>query len=127
MDIILDTHAIIWFLEDDKRLSRAALDAINNLENVIYVSIASVWEVAIKLSTRKLAFDGGIGNFIEAIHINDFELLDISPRHIKMVAELPFIHRDPFDRMLVAQAMTEDMTILTVDENVTKYEIKSVW
>ena len=127
MDIILDTHAAIWFFEDDKRLSKLAIDAIYDLENMIYVSIASVWEVAIKLSTGKLTFDGGIENFIETIYKNEFELLDISPRHTKMVAELPFIHRDPFDRMLVAQAMIEDMTVLTVDENIVKYEIKSMW
>jgi len=127
MDVILDTHVAIWFFEDDKRLSKVAVDTIYDLDNMIYVSVASVWEFAIKLSTGKLTFDGGIENFIETILKNEFELLDISPRHTKLVAALPFIHRDPFDRMLAAQAMAEDMTILTVDENVTKYKIKSMW
>jgi len=127
MDIILDTHAVIWFFEDNKRLSKTAIDTIYNLENMIYVSSASVWELAIKLSTGKLVFDGGIENFIETIYKNEFELLGISPKHIKMVAVLPFIHRDPFDRMIVAQAIAEDMAIMTVDENVVKYEIMSIW
>ncbi|MCL2873447.1 MAG: type II toxin-antitoxin system VapC family toxin [Defluviitaleaceae bacterium] len=127
MGIILDTHVAIWFFEGDKRLSKSAIDAICDLDNMIYVSIASVWEVSIKLSTGKLKFDGGIENFIETIYKNEFELLGISPRHTKTIAELPFIHRDPFDRMLVAQAIAEDMAILTVDENIARYEIKSMW
>jgi len=127
MDILLDTHAAIWFFEDDKKLSKTAVDAIYNLENMIYVSIASVWELAIKLSTGKLTFDGGIENFIETVYQNEFELLGISPKHIKSVVDLPFIHRDPFDRMMIAQAMVEDMTMITVDENILKYEISTIW
>jgi len=127
MDIILDTHAAIWFFEDDKRLSKTAIDAICNLKNGIYVSIASVWEMAIKLSTGKLVFDGDIDNFLETIYKNEFELLNISPKHIKTVTGLPFIHRDPFDRMLMAQAIVEDMPIITVDENILKYDIDYIW
>jgi len=127
MDILLDTHATIWFFEGDKRLSKTAIDVIYNLENVIYVSIASVWELAIKLSTGKLEFDGGIESFIETIHKNEFVLLDISSNHIKAVVDLPFIHRDPFDRILIAQASVERMAILTVDENISKYDIDTRW
>ena len=127
MDIILDTHTLIWFFEDDQRLSKLAIDTIYNIENIIYVSLASVWEVAIKLSIGKLTFNGGIEKFIEAIYENEFKLLDISPRHAKAVAKLPFIHRDPFDRMLIAQAITEDMTVLTLDENIVKYEVNYMW
>jgi PIN domain nuclease of toxin-antitoxin system len=127
MNILLDTHAAIWFFEDDKRLSKSAIDAIYNLENMIYVSIASVWEAGIKISTGKLNFDDGINGFIETVYKNEFSLLEITPEHIKRVTELPFIHRDPFDRMMVAQAIVEDMTIMTVDENIVKYEVSHIW
>ena len=80
-----------------------------------------------KLSTGKLEFGGGIENFIETIYRNEFALLDISSKHIKTVVELPFIHRDPFDRMLIAQAIVENMTIITVDEDILKYNINYIW
>ena len=127
MDILLDTHAAIQFFEDDKRLSKSAVEAICNLENMIYISIVSPWELGIKLSTGKLDFDDGIGGFMEATDKNDFMLLGINPEHIKAATNLPLIHRDPFDRMLIAQATVEKMTILTIDENITKYNIKIIW
>jgi len=127
MDILLDTHAVLWFFQDDKRLSKTVVDVIYNLENMIYVSIASVWEVAIKLSTGKLKFSGDIESFIATIHRNEFELLDISTGHVEMTTHLPFVHRDPFDRILVAQAMVEDMAIVTVDENILKYDVNIIW
>jgi len=127
MDILLDTHAVIWFFEDDNRLSKSAVEAIFNLDNMIYVSIASLWEVGIKFSTGKLNLNGGIDGFIEAIDKNEFRLLEVSPEHIKKVTELPFIHRDPFDRILIAQANVEGMTVMTVDENILKYEVGTIW
>ena len=127
MNILLDTHAIIWFFENDNRLSKNAVEIIYNLENMIYVSMVSIWEVAIKMSTGKLNFDGGIDNFIKSIYQNEFELLDISPKHTKIISTLSFIHRDPFDRMLIAQAIADDLIIMTVDENIIKYDIECVW
>ena len=127
MNILLDTHAALWFFENDDRLSKSALDAIYNLENMIYVSMASLWEIAVKISIGKLKFDGGIDGFIEAIHKNEFCLLEISPEHIKMIMDLPLIHRDPFDRMLIAQAAVEDMAIMTLDANIMKYDVRSIW
>ena len=127
MNILLDTHAVIWFFENNKRLSQTAIDVVYDLENMIYVSVASVWEVAIKLSTGKLEFSGGIDNFIETIYKNEFDLLDIRPNHIKASARLPFIHRDPFDRMLIAQSVAEGMAIVTADEHILKYDISTIW
>ena len=127
MDIIIDTHAAIWLFEGNEKMSESTREILNDLKNMVYVSIASVWEVAIKISTGKLEFDGGIENFIDTIYRNEFELLNISPKHIKTVTGLPYIHRDPFDRMLVAQAIVEDMAIMTTDDNIIKYEIKSIW
>ena len=127
MDILLDTHAVIWFFEDDERLSQSAKESIFDLNSMIHVSIASLWEFAIKLSAGKLAFDGGIDGFIEAVYENEFTLLEIAPKHIKMITALPFVHRDPFDRIIVAQAMVEDMTIVTADNNIVKYGISHIW
>ena len=127
MDILLDTHAAIWFFDDDKRLSKSAKEIIFDLDNMIHISIASLWELAIKLSAGKLEFDGGIDGFIEAVYKNEFDLLEISPKHIKTVTALPFIHRDPFDRIIVAQAIVEDMVIVTADDNIVKYDINHIW
>ena len=127
MDILLDTHAAKWFLDGDKRLSKPAMEAIYDPGNSIYISIVSVWEVAIKLSIGKLQVNGGINQIIEAVDDNGFLLLDISLEHITELVKLPFIHRDPFDRMLIAQAKAEDMAIMTADANITEYDIKHIW
>jgi len=127
MNVLLDIHSVLWFFEDDEKLSKSAIEVICNNENNKFVSIATIWETAIKYSIGKLKLDGGIDGFIESIDDNGFLLLEISPEHTKAVTQLPFIHRDPFDRMLIAQAIIEDMTIMTVDENVIKYEINSIW
>ena len=127
MDILLDTHAAIWFFEDDIRLSKASIEAICDLDNMIYISIASLWELAVKLSIGKLEFYGGIDGFIETTLKNEFIFLKISPEHIQTVTKLPFIHRDPFDRMIVAQATVEDMAIVTTDDNILKYNINPIW
>ena len=127
MDILLDTHAAIWFFEDDERLSQSAKEAIFDLCNSVYISIASLWELAIKISTGKLDFDRGIDGFIGAVIDNGFILLDISPEHTKTVSTLPFIHRDPFDRMIIAQAMVENITVVTADDNISKYDINHIW
>jgi len=127
MDILLDTHAVLWFLKGDEKMPKTTVGMVNAPDNRKYVSIASIWEVAIKISSGKLSVDGGIDGFIEAIEDNGFLLLDIDPYHIKTVAELPFIHRDPFDRMIIAQAMAEDMPVMTVDSNILQYGINIVW
>lgn len=127
MDILLDTHVAKWFFDDDKRLSKSAIDAIYNQDNNIYISVASLWEMAIKLSIGKLHLNGGIDKFIEAVDDSGFLLLGIAPEHVSEVAKLPIIHRDPFDRILIAQVMIENMVIMTVDTNISKYEIKTIW
>ena len=127
MDILLDTHAILWFLKGNEKMPQTTRDTICNAENNKFVSIASLWEVAIKSSSGKLTLDSGIEGFIEAVENNGFSLLEIAPKHIKVATDLPFIHRDPFDRMLVAQAIVENMSIMTIDDNIQEYNINSVW
>ena len=127
MDILLDTHAAIWFFADDKRLSKPVIAAIYDMENMIYVSISSLWELAIKLHTGKLEFAGGLDGFMDAIYANDFFLLGVDPGHVRATMELPAIHRDPFDRMLIAQALVEDMVIVTADASIMAYDVRFVW
>ena len=127
MNILLDTHAVIWFFEEDKRLPKSSIEAIYNLNNMIYVSVASLWEVAIKLSVDKLTFDDGFDGFLETVHKNEFALMEVEPEHIRATMNLPHIHRDPFDRMLIAQAMIDDMAIMTADANIVKYNVRICW
>ena len=127
MQILLDSHALWWFIEGNVKLPKETFSIIKIFKNNTYISIATIWEVAIKLSINKLTFDGGIERFIEIIEENGFSLLEISTDHIKKVTELPFIHRDPFDRIIIAQSMVENMTIITVDENIQKYDVNVAW
>jgi PIN domain nuclease of toxin-antitoxin system len=128
MKLLLDTHVAIWCWSAPKRLSSKARELLSNDSHSRYVSIVSAWEVAIKASMRKLPeFDGGVKAFLAEMKLNPVVLLPVRTRHVKMVETLPFIHRDPFDRLLVATAKVENMTILTADENIQKYEVASVW
>jgi PIN domain nuclease of toxin-antitoxin system len=126
MCFLLDTHILIWFFNGDDRLSKTALEIILDPKNKIFASIASVWEVAIKISLGKLNFSGGVKGFINLIYKNNFELCNILPEYIFKLEKLPFHHRDPFDRMLVATALSENMSIISVDSNVSLYPIKCV-
>ena len=127
MDILLDTHVILWFFKNDARLSKSAIDAINNPINKKYVSIASIWEAGIKHSLGKLKLTGSFDNFVETIDDNGFLLMEITTEHIKTTMQLPYHHRDPFDRMLIAQSISEGIFLMTDDENVMKYDINPIW
>jgi len=127
MNYLLDTHAVLWFLGDDEKLSKAALDTILEPANKKYVSIVSAWELAIKIGLRKLKFDGGVDNFFKIINENGFDLLPIKEEYIRQVEILPFLHRDPFDRLLIASTLTENMSLITADTNIHQYNISWVW
>lgn len=115
MRLLLDTHAFLWFVGGEASLSAAARSAIVDPANQAFVSIASAWEVAIKVSLGKLTVDAltVAGFFDEQMEANGFAYLPIEPRHVFRVATLPFHHRDPFDRLLIAQALEESMTLVT--------------
>jgi PIN domain nuclease of toxin-antitoxin system len=127
MDLILDTHVLIWFLDGDEKLSKKAKNAIENSKNSKYISIATIWELAIKKSLNKIDFKNGFENFLKLIDENGFEILPISIESIIKLSNLEFIHRDPFDRILVAQCKSENMILITKDELILKYEIESIW
>jgi PIN domain nuclease of toxin-antitoxin system len=127
MDLLLDTHAIIWFLNGDSSLSPKARLAIEDIDNTKTVSIASIWEIGIKISLGKFRFPQGFMQFVEMIDANGFEILPISVEHALIVSNLEFIHRDPFDRLLIAQSQKENLTIVTRDENIRKYSVQTIW
>ncbi|MDR2164017.1 MAG: type II toxin-antitoxin system VapC family toxin [Clostridiales Family XIII bacterium] len=127
MKLLLDTHTAIWFFNGDDRLSKRAKAAILAASNTKYLSIASAWEVAVKISIGKLEYKGSSKGFVELALSNGFEVVPIKPEHLKLVEGLPFEHRDPFDRLLVAVAAEERMAIVTTDPNISKYKVKVVW
>lgn len=127
MDILLDTHTFIWFFNGDDKLSSKAKKLIEDSKFNKFVSIVSLWEIAIKIGLGKLTFDGNTSEIADLILKNGFQILPISVDHIVTYETLELIHRDPFDRILVAQAIIEKMTIITKDENIQKYSAKTNW
>jgi PIN domain nuclease of toxin-antitoxin system len=126
--VILDTQAFLWFVSDLAGLSKKARSALKEPENEIFLSLASTWEIAIKLSLGKLKIAEPLERFIpQQLLANSIRQLDISFRHVARVATLPFHHRDPFDRLLVSQAMLEDMPILSADKAFDSYGVKRIW
>ncbi|MBL0323706.1 MAG: type II toxin-antitoxin system VapC family toxin [Cytophagaceae bacterium] len=95
--------------------------------NIKIVSIASIWEIAIKISLGKFQFKEGLKSFMKLIDENGFEILPITFKHALEVSKLEFIHRDPFDRLLIAQAKSDDLILITKDETIRKYQVKSIW
>ncbi len=118
----------LWFIAGDSSLSRAARLAIEDENNSCYLSVASLWEIAIKVSIGKLELTESFQDLIPAQLIeNGVELLDMSVEHAAVVASLPFHHRDPFDRLIAAQAQVEQMTLVSVDEAFDAYKVDRLW
>ena len=124
---LMDTHTAIWFFNGSNRLSETANRIMRDSSTPLYLSIASAWEVAIKLGTGKLDVDGRTAGFIHDAEINDITILPIKTTYLTALETLPMIHRDPFDRLLVATALSEGMTIITTDENIAKYQLSHIW
>ena len=118
----LDTHVFIWWMEENKRLSNDIWDLLYSPQNLIFLSVASVWEVIIKKAKGKLNLPKDIEGGIIA---SGFTVLPIQIPHVLAVEKLPFHHKDPIDRLLVAQAMVENLTILTDDKKFGKYRVET--
>jgi PIN domain nuclease of toxin-antitoxin system len=128
VNLLLDTHALLWFLGGDSRLSTSARAAIENLENTRLFSVASAWEIAIKTSLGKLSLTGPFHELIPVqLRANGIQLLPISPDHLNGLLTLPFHHRDPFDRILVSQAIVESATLVSADATLDRYGIPRLW
>jgi len=124
---LLDTHAHIWFIEGDRLLSAKALSAINDEAYFNFVSIASIWEIAIKLNVEKLKLQTSFLGIQKKMYENGFKLLPLNFEHTLILKDLPLHHRDPFDRMIIAQSIAEDLTIISKDKNFSLYPIKLLW
>ncbi len=128
MRLLLDTHTLLWFYLGDSQLSRPAQDSIIDPNNIKLISPASYWEIAIKLSIQKYTLQVSYDDFIqEAVFDNGFEILPIEPRHTAALISLTFHHKDPFDRMLIAQATVEGIPIVSVDSKFDPYRITRLW
>ena len=123
MTVLLDTHYLIRPLSADRRLSGRALDLLSDPQQDVVVSIVSLWEIAIKSSLGKLDLDGGVDGVLARLPEMGFGMLGIRNEHVAAVAKLPLHHRDPFDRMLIAQAKHEGMHLLTVDPHFGAYDV----
>ena len=127
MKILLDTHIFLWLLSGDGRLSKKAGKIFLCEDNDLYISVVSLWEISIKISLGKLKLaDNWMAVIEDEMAINLIKLLQIRKWHCYKIVDLPLHHRDPFDRMLIAQAMIENMSILTCDDQFYDYDIKSI-
>ena len=128
MTLLLDTHSFLWFWWDDPQLSETAKQAICDPTNRKLVSTASCWEIAIKVSLKKLDLGAPYRGFIHQHMVrNNFELLQITDEHLAGLVDLPFHHKDPFDRMLVAQSLYEQIPIVSADPQLDAYGITRIW
>ena len=128
MRLLLDTHTFLWFVLNDPQLSAGAQSLINDPANDILISPASYWEIAIKVGLGKLNLHAPYDDFMRrGIDGNDFEILPIEPRHTSLLTTLPLHHRDPFDRLLIAQASIEAIPIVGMDAAFDSYGVRRLW
>ncbi len=128
MRVLLDTHALLWWNLDDDRLSESARDVIRDGRTEVVVSVASIWEVAIKAAKGKIELPEADDAYIDhRLRRNRWSTLSIDPQHALHAAALPMIHADPFDRVLVAQAQLESIPIVTMDAAITRYDVETIW
>jgi len=128
MNFLLDTHAFLWTVTNDSRLSTVARDVIADGGNEIFLSAVSMWEIVLKASVGKLRVEGGPARFLQRqIRLARLSTLPIHPAHILQLPALPPLHKDPFDRLLIAQAQVEDLPLITSDPAIRRYQVHVVW
>jgi PIN domain nuclease of toxin-antitoxin system len=127
MRFLIDTHTFLWFVNDSNELSNLAKSLLES-EADLYLSLASLWEIAIKLSSKKLTLTRPFNLFIsEQLRVNEIEILVPDIQHFEVICRLPFHHRDPFDRLIIAQAIVEKIPIISIDSLFDSYEIERFW
>ena len=128
MRVLIDTHTLLWFVLNDRQLSRAADAFITDPTNDVSVSPATYWEIAIKVGKKKLNLFAPYDDFMSrGIQGNDFQILPIETRHTSLLTSMPMHHNDPFDRLLIAQALVEQMSIVSVDAAFDSYGVTRLW
>lgn len=128
MRLLLDTHTFIWWAIRKERLSPTAIGLCEDRNNDLFLSMVSLWEMQLKTQLGKLQFKLPLNELIEAQQrINGLQLLPIEPQHIYALSQLPFHHKDPFDRLLVAQAITEKLPLISADPTLSAYPAQILW
>ena len=127
MKVLIDTHVFIWFINGDEQLPKKIREIIADTDNKCFISVASIWEIAIKFSLGKLELKSGFEKIAGFLLDNDIEILPLSFEHIRQLLKLDFHHRDPFDRIIIAQGIEEDITIITKDREFTLYDVHTLW
>lgn len=120
---LLDTHIVIWLADDESRLSQQVIDVLMDYNNKVYFSPINLWEMAIKKRQSHQDFQVDIDKLHELLVANGFEELTVTSRHVKLVEELPVYHKDPFDRLLIAQALSENLNLVTQDSKILQYDV----
>ena len=128
MKLLLDTHAFLWFIEGNLNLSDVVKNAIEDQNNQKFLSVASLWEMSIKISIGKLELGMTFTELINReVYENTIELLEIKPEHLDELTKLPFNHKDPFDRLIIAQGLAEKIPVVTKDSAFRSYPITLLW
>lgn len=128
MKLLSDTHSFIWSFSNTKKLSATAAREFKNPANQIFLSVASVWEMQIKIALGKMVFKDTLENIInEQQNVNGIQILPVQLVHALYLENLPPHHKDPFDRLLISQAMVENMTLVSADANFSKYQVNLLW
>jgi PIN domain nuclease of toxin-antitoxin system len=126
--LLLDTHTFLWFIGGNTNLSNTARNAIEDISNQRFISIATLWEISIKVSIGKLKIGLAFIELVEQeVYGNAIEILEISSEHLDELVKLPFHHKDPFDRLIISQSLVENMTLVSKDAAFQSYPIKLLW
>ena len=127
MNLLLDTHAFIWFVDGSNELSQNAKNSILDSKNIKYISVASLWEMSIKVNQGKLLLKSPFESIMDDINENGFNLLNINFEHFVENAKLPWHHKDPFDRLLISQSNIDGMTLVSRDSESKNYTANIIW
>jgi len=127
MNNLLDTHVFIWFVNGESKLSAQAKSSIELHTSVNYLSVASLWEIAIKINLGKLELKTPFNNILQQVELNNFKLLPITFEDTVIVSSLPFHHRDPFDRLIISQCLNNNLTLISKDLFLKEYSVNLIW
>ncbi|MCL1863278.1 MAG: type II toxin-antitoxin system VapC family toxin [Defluviitaleaceae bacterium] len=127
MSYLLDTHALIWYFEDSADLPIKIARIIDNPTCQKFICVASLWEIAIKSNIGKLDMRFSFDELLDTIESSELSVIPIENDYLKGLSKLPFIHKDPFDRLIITTALSEGLTVMTVDENIQKYDVPWIW
>ena len=127
MASLLDTHTFLWFINGDKKLPISIKNKIEDTKIPCFLSVASLWEIAIKLQIKKLQINMSFEDLYKLAKQNDIEILEIEESHLNTFINVDFIHKDPFDRLIISQAISEDLILITKDKGLKNYNVKQQW